>query len=1126
MQEVLKRLTKMFVFLLFICLSFPFFQYPEESFNVSKVGEWRCNSSFHDVAIAGNYAYCVGDYGLDIIDILSPSSPRLAASYPDSSDNRVSYQEVEVANNRAYVTVPNYLYIIDVSSPTAPSFWGSVQLQDYGARLYINGQYAYVGTGYDKTIQIIDISGAVPPTNVITYNTQWPVRNIHVSGDYLYAAADQEGVKILDISVPTSPFQVSEIKNPDYYVNDVFTAGSYAYIAINKGLVIYDISKPQSPTKVGEYFYNIINFERLHVAGSLAFICSHNLQIVDVSNPSNPVLKSDSQYPGDEPAAIQVVDNLAYIADEHRGLRIMDISDPANPNYLGSLENYGKANAITANGNYLYLGKKYGFQILDISNHSTPTHLSFLETVSPIKAVVLKDSYVFAALAAYDCWFQVYNVSNPLSPTLVAEVSLGADFGYIDFILIDGNYAYVDCQTSIKIFDITNPGNPKQTGSLSVTGNSFGINGNYGYLLQTPLPIQSATKLTVLDISSPSAPQVLNTLSLAGDKLFYADSMAIIGNYAYIVSDSEGVLIYDLSNPVSPSLVKHYKISADGFDYIMREGNYAYLVDTYGMDVIDISNPVSPVPMGYHQLYTSTSAMTARSGWIYLQESYYEKLQIFRFQPVKTPPKISVDRDTLYFSGVTTGAVSPSQQVWVEIRGENPPVWYVGTNMPWLHFSAPYYSNSSGQITVSVDTYSLAEGSYTGMLYLMGNYSFFDPKTVTVYLQVYDPSETSVPFGEFATPTDNSVVSSSVPFTGWVLDDIGVEGVKLYLVSGETLTPIGDAVFSAGARPDIENAYPNYPQAYKAGWGYMMLTNFLPNGGNGTYTIRAVATDMEGNSVTLGNKTIHVDNANAIKPFGAIDTPDQGGMAQGDGYINFGWVLTPLPNTIPKDGSTIRVWVDGKSLGNPVYNWYRSDIQELFPGYNNSSGAGGNFTLDTSQFTNGVHTIQWTATDNAGNTDGIGSRYFSIYNAQNQGTSAAAARNYTTTSTMKPLMRNSPVEVDTVTPVRIKKGFAVDGEGEDLYPADNGEIFVEIKELERVEIALVHPEQLAAHTGNIIVEPLYPLPIGASLQAQRGIFSWMPGVGFVGDYYLAFLVKDASGMVKRKRFRIRIRPKY
>jgi hypothetical protein len=76
----------------------------------------------------------------------------------------------------------------------------------------------------------------------------------------------------------------------------------------------------------------------------------------------------------------------------------------------------------------------------------------------------------------------------------------------------------------------------------------------------------------------------------------------------------------------------------------------------------------------------------------------------------------------------------------------------------------------------------------------------------------------------------------------------------------------------------------------------------------------------------------------------------------------------------------VNVWVDGAYKGHPIYNIYRSDIASLFPGYANTNGAVGYFYLDTTKYENGLHTIQWTVTDSAGNSDGIGSRFFLINN--------------------------------------------------------------------------------------------------------------------------------------------------
>src|SRR5258706_15884836 len=68
-------------------------------------------------------------------------------------------------------------------------------------------------------------------------------------------------------------------------------------------------------------------------------------------------------------------------------------------------------------------------------------------------------------------------------------------------------------------------------------------------------------------------------------------------------------------------------------------------------------------------------------------------------------------------------------------------------------------------------------------------------------------------------------------------------------------------------------------------------------------------------------------------------------------------------------------------MGHPTYTQFRSDLRKLFPGYLNSGGAVGFFYLDTTKLTNGVHTISWNVFDNVGHGDGIGSRYFNVFNS-------------------------------------------------------------------------------------------------------------------------------------------------
>jgi hypothetical protein len=242
------------------------------------------------------------------------------------------------------------------------------------------------------------------------------------------------------------------------------------------------------------------------------------------------------------------------------------------------------------------------------------------------------------------------------------------------------------------------------------------------------------------------------------------------------------------------------------------------------------------------------------------------------------------------------------------------------------------------------------------------------------------------PFGVVDTPANNAAgLSGAIGITGWAMDDVSVARVRIFrdamaTEAAGTLVFIGDAALVAGARPDVEGIYTNlFPYNVQAGWGYLLLSNVLPNQGNGTFTFYAFADDVEGNTVLLGQRTVSINNASATLPFGTLDTPGQGETVSGV-ITSFGWALTPQPGSIPTDGSTIDVLIDGVVVGHPTYGLNRSDIAALFPGYANTNTAVGYFTIDTTTLANGVHTLSWVVRDSLGRAQGIGSRYFTVSN--------------------------------------------------------------------------------------------------------------------------------------------------
>jgi hypothetical protein len=481
---------------------------------------------------------------------------------------------------------------------------------------------------------------------------------------------------------------------------------------------------------------------------------------------------------------------------------------------------------------------------------------------------------------------------------------------------------------------------------------------------------------------------------------------------------------------------------------------------------------------------------------------------------IPDPPEITLSRAQLNFGSIISGPTTGTQSIRIVNTGGGTLLWTAESTASWCSVS-PVSGTGNGTVSVSVDAAGLSAGTYNGTVTVSAIDPSTSPETVSIRLVVYESG--GVPFGIFATPAAGSTVYGSVPVTGWVLDDIGVEIVKIYRGEGKNLHYIGEAVFVEGARPDVEQAYPDYPMNYRAGWGYMMLTNFLPDGGNGTFKIHAITVDSEGHQVTLGTKTILCDNANAVKPFGAIDTPTQGGIAFGSDFINWGWVLTPQPDSIPTEGSTINVYVDGVNIGHPIYNIYRPDIAALFPGYANSDGAVGYFYLDTTAYENGVHTIQWTATDSGGNTDGIGSRYFIVQNTD----SSSSVSNQKHCR----LSQNSNILVIKTESTAISRGYGKECQLPSLYTGSNEILNITIKELEPVEIKISrHASRIFGYS--LVGNELQPLPIGSFLDLKSGKFYWSPGPGFRGDYEFVFIEKTSIGGTKRKHIKVSISSKF
>jgi hypothetical protein len=499
--------------------------------------------------------------------------------------------------------------------------------------------------------------------------------------------------------------------------------------------------------------------------------------------------------------------------------------------------------------------------------------------------------------------------------------------------------------------------------------------------------------------------------------------------------------------------------------------------------------------------------------------------QSFTVTQAGSGPSMSVDKPSLFFGAETNGQSflrkTSTQTVRLSQSGAGTVSWVATPSVPWITVS-PASGTGSATLNVSVNFVNglPGAGSIAGTVAMTFSGAGLPSGPLTIGLTLFAPGSPSAPIGALDTPADGSTgVTGSIAVTGWALDDIEVTQVRILRdpVAGEGagLIPIGTGVFVDGSRPDVAGIFSASPRATRGGWGYLMLTNFLPNLGNGTFRIHAYADDVEGRTTLIGSRTITCTNSTATTPFGAIDTPDQGATVSGI-VNNFGWVLTRSPARADPPNGTVTVLVDGVAVGSPGSWGSRPDLTSLFPAttYGGITNALGVFALNTTTLSNGLHTIAWVVTASDGQSAGVGSRYFIV---QNAGAGVEEALSDQGDIDSAPQDRS---------PIAARRGYDLSSPFHGYSVGESGRTTVYGEEVDRFELALGAPAPGTTLTAYLRTNGGFAaLPAGSHLDEESGVFVWQPGVGFLNSYDFVFVRRDGARAIARQEVRLVINPK-
>ncbi len=309
------------------------------------------------------------------------------------------------------------------------------------------------------------------------------------------------------------------------------------------------------------------------------------------------------------------------------GVRLLNISDPANPQHISSVATPGEVADIFWQNNYLYLALQgngswappgtAGLVIVDVSNVSAPYKVTFLETNEGAFGVAVKDNVLFLAVSST---LYSYDISNPANPQQLQQFYLGS----VTYLFLRSNLLFAAAQSGgTHIYDVSNPTSIQEISRIAVYSPNVFATADRLFL-----PGSNQNEILMYDISVPSSPALMDTIFLPAAEWY--NTMAEYNGKVFVVSRTDTVpygtaILHlrslDISDPTNPTVLDHIQHETDSYDVariVITTSGEAVVAHKRGASVINVSNPISLSYSAYHKTWVELKQIVKQDHYLFL----------------------------------------------------------------------------------------------------------------------------------------------------------------------------------------------------------------------------------------------------------------------------------------------------------------------------------------------------------------------------------------------------------------------------------------------------------------------------------------------------------------------------
>jgi hypothetical protein len=311
--------------------------------------------------------------------------------------------------------------------------------------------------------------------------------------------------------------------------------------------------------------------------------------------------------------ALIVSGTLAFITDVTEGVRVIDVSNPAQPQLLSTFKTVFRPIALELEGSLLAIADPdYGVYLVDMSNPTTPQQVGVVLLEEPltkeILAIELAQNRLIMSTSrrrSEGRIIQMYTVSDPATPRLVGTYDGIEGAMYARQIIVNGNTMYLTGDvydipgTWLEILDITDLAHPQRLGRIGTNAQDAiamkAIVENLVYL--NGVSRYGVTYIAVVDVSNPAEPYQVGGFGASGRVILglYASSGAVFIGTMYRDSTDPRLIIHSAASVTTtmPLLTNYAAPEVTDLPHtIVVVGDYLYIAEnTAGLRIYRINYP-------------------------------------------------------------------------------------------------------------------------------------------------------------------------------------------------------------------------------------------------------------------------------------------------------------------------------------------------------------------------------------------------------------------------------------------------------------------------------------------------------------------------------------------------------